>query len=351
VGLVYENGGRGTFACADRQRIIEGAVSGQTFGFITDRGELGFLPSDFSRLESGFTLRLEPFPEGNQESHAGERNPYTRISGLSGGEFILWQTENNRRAPAAVREGAAVRVFDGPGFRFPLRSVSALEDRILFLDAGGNTAVLDAKTGEKTFSFSSAGAMDAAFADSENIILGRSAVSGNSAFLKVNIITGETVALPWPASAGVRVYRGSSGIVYAAAVEGNPEKTVFLALDAAHPSQSARLFEYEGEDTLFALAESGGAPAFNPGGNEAAIYGKEGTVPFERGPGFPVKIFDGISFFVVLDGDGNVLWQDNGTGELLAVFGIQGDEWVLQEKSGTMRGTVSRGSGFSGPFQ
>ncbi|MDR2370321.1 MAG: WD40 repeat domain-containing protein [Treponema sp.] len=350
AGLVYGNGGTGIFACKDQRRICEGAVSGQTFGFITDRGELGFLPSDFSRLESGFTLRLVSFQE-EEPAYAGERNPYTRISALSGGEFILWQAENNRRAPAAVREGAAVRVFDRLGFRFPLQSVSALEDRALFLDAGGNTAVLDAKTGERTFSFSSAGAMDAAFADGENIILARSAVSGNSAFLKVNIINGETVALPWPASAGVRVYRGSSGIVYAAAVEGNPEKTVFLALDAANPSRLARLFEYEGEDALFAIAESGGAPALNPGGNGAAIYGKEGTAPFERGPGFPVKILDGISFFVVIDGDGNVSWQDNKTGKLLAVFSIQGDEWALRGESGTLRGNVSRGSGFAGPSQ
>jgi hypothetical protein len=352
AGPVYGNGKTGTFAFKDQQRIREGAVSGQTLGFITDRGELGFLPSNFSRLESGFTLRLESFPEDSRESdHAKEQNPYTRISALSGGEFILWQTENNRKAPVAVREGAAVRVFERPGFRFPLQSVSALEDKALFLDAGGNAAVLDATTGEETFLFSAAGAIDAAFADSENIILGRSAVSGNSAFLKVNIINGETVALPWPASAGVRVYRGFSGTVYAAAVDGSPEKTTLLVLDAAHPSLPVRLFEYEGEDTLFTLAESGGAPALNPGGNGAAIYGKEGPIPFERGPGFPVRILDGTSFFIVIDGDGNVSWQDNETGKLLAVFSIQGDEWILRGEGETLRGNVSRGSGFSGPSQ
>ncbi|MDR1287404.1 MAG: WD40 repeat domain-containing protein [Treponema sp.] len=342
TGVIGENGRTRIFASGERKRIIEAEVSGETLAVITEDGRLGFLPSDFSRFggPSGgsFSPSLRPCPG------------YTRISG-GGGEFVLWQTAARTPPPVLVREGFPDRAIEEADFRFPLRSVSALDEKLLFLDAAGNTAVIDARTGKRIFSFSAAGAIDAAFVDGENIILGRSAVSGNGAFLAVNIVNGETVPLYLSARTGVRVYRSSGGAVYGAVIEENPRKTVIVSLEARAQGKQERLFEYDGEDILFALAESGGEPALNPGGGEAFLPGKEGPLFLERGQGLPVKLLDGGSFFITLDGEGSLSWQDNVTGKLLALFSLTDGGWTLAETEGASRGKISRDSDSSEPSQ
>ncbi|MDR1419198.1 MAG: WD40 repeat domain-containing protein [Treponema sp.] len=342
AGVIGEDGLARVFAAGGRKRIIEAEVSGETLAVITEDGRLGFLPSDFSRIDGSFSPILRPCPG------------YTRLSGAGrkgGAEFVLWQTAARTPPPVLVREGFPDRAIEEADFRFPLRSVSALEDKLLFLDAAGNVLVIDAGTGKRIFSFSASGAIDAAFADGDNIILGRSAAAGNGAFLAVNIANGETVPLYLSARTGVRVYRSSRGAVYGAIVEENPRKTVVVSLEVRAPGKKERLFEYGGEDTLFALAESGGAPALNPGGGEAFLIGKEGTFPLERGQGLPVKLLDGGSFFITLDGEGGLSWQDNAAGKLLALFRLADGEWTLAETGtdGTTRGKVSRDSDSSAP--
>jgi hypothetical protein len=175
--------------------------------------------------------------------------------------------------------------------------------------------------------------MDAAFVDGGNIILGRSAVSGNSSFLLINIVTGETVPLAYPSSAGVRVYRGASGTVYGAAVdrEKGALRTSIIRLDAKNSSQPARLVEYQGEDTLFTLAESSGVLASTLGAGSAALFSPQGMRNFERSPGLPVRLVDGGPFFIAVDGDGNICWYDPPSGKLLALFRLYETEWILQQ--------------------
>jgi hypothetical protein len=319
--------------------LSEAAAAGSTLAFISGGDRLGFIPRDYRELYDGGVIRLE------------DAGGYTHITGdARGGPFLLWQTSHNRSFPL-VRPSPA---DGGPGdsritlqnlpARFPIRSASILGDDALFLDSAGNLTVISLDTGAVRFSFSSAGSLDAAFLDQGNIIIGRSAVSGNTPFLLVNIDTGETVPFAYPASIGVRVYRGGSGALYGAVVNedrGNT-KTSILRLNPANPAVSSPLVDYQGEDTGFSLAESGGALASTIGGDGATLYGPRGFIAFERGPGIPVRLISGGDFFITLDGDGNLCWHENQGGQLLATLRLYENEWVLTKKTGeVIRGALA----------
>jgi hypothetical protein len=241
--------------------------------------------------------------------------------------------------------------LDKLSFRFPLRSVSILKNKILFLDSVGSLRIINRDTGELSFSYSSIGSQDASFIDEENIIIGRSAVSGNTPFLKVNIATGETVPLAYPADIGARVYRGSGGGIYGAAVvrNGTDPQTSMVALNASNPSQSRPLMEYSGEDTLFSVAEAGGVLASNLGGGQAAIYRTRGNTGessairlMERSPGLTRKILDGGRWFILLDTEGNLAWHDPGTGRIAAVLKFYENEWTLERDGNLIRGRLTK---------
>jgi hypothetical protein len=330
--LVNQNGAFGEMTIKKQERIVEAAVSGTQLAFITEGDLLGFLPLDYFRLGLLESLDLEP------------GGGYTRMLPFPGaageGEhFLLWQAGNTRLYPQirpAKNRGPGFALRGLP-FRFPLRSVAAFGGKALFLDSAGNLSVVSVNTAAKTdrldFSFSSIGSMDAAFINGNHIILGRSGVSGNSPFLKIDVATGETVPLPYPSSAGARVYRGASGALYAAAVdqEGGNSRTSILRLDTANPARSVPLVEYQGEDTLFSLAETSQALASTLGDGGATLFSPRGMLNFERSPGLPLKLIDGGAFFIVIDGDGNICWHDPSSGKLLALFRLYENEWILQQ--------------------
>jgi hypothetical protein len=328
--LVLQNSPPQNMTVKNQDSIVEAAVSGSSLAFITGENSLGFIPLDYFRLEDMDSLELE------------QNGGYTRITPFPGAEahFLLWQTDNTRLPPQIrpALKGAPPLSLQNLALRFPLRSAAALGGKALFLDSAGNLSVLSINTSAKTerldFSFSSIGSMDAAFIDGNNVILGRSGVSGNSPFLIINVVTGETVPLPYPSSAGASVYRGVSGAIYAAAVdeEAGEFRTSIIRLDPAINAPPARLVEYQGEDTLFSLAESSGVLASTLGDGGAAIYSSGELRVFERGPGLPRKLIDGGLFFIALDGDGNICWHDSQSGELLAIFRLYQNEWILLQK-------------------
>jgi hypothetical protein len=49
--------------------------------------------------------------------------------------------------------------------------------------------------------------------------------------------------------------------------------------------------------------------------------------------GLPLKIMDGGCWFVILDGEGGLTWNDNQTGKLQAVFRLYREAWVLEDLS------------------
>jgi hypothetical protein len=344
-GLWLENqGGAARLTVKNQDPVIEAAVSGSRLAFITEGNLLGFLPLDYFRLENGEVLPLE--------SCGG----YTRIlpfadSTGAGDQFLFWQTDTTRLPPLIRSAEGAASAFtlQGLPFRFPLRAAAAFGEKLLFLDSAGNVPVVSANTAAKTsrldFSFSSVGSLDADFINGDHIILGRSGISGNSSFLKINLRTGETVPLLYPSSAGVRVYRGASGAVYAATVdeEEGSFRTSIVRLDTENPAQSIRLVEYQGEDTLFSLAEVSRNLASTLGEEGAALFSPQGMVNFERSPGLPLRLAGGGRFFIVIDGDGNICWHDPVSGKLLALFRLYDQEWILQQnRGGALWGTVTR---------
>ncbi|MDR2375530.1 MAG: WD40 repeat domain-containing protein [Treponema sp.] len=314
-------------------RIPEIAAGTERIAFLAGEERLGYIPLDFLELKSGDTIGLEP-------SGAYTRITATVAAEQEGDRFLFWQDESPLPFPilrSPEQEGTVLPSPDIQGrssgvfSRFPLRSVSVLEDRGLFLDTRGNISVLSMRDGKEIYAEAFIGAMDAAFIDRTSVVLGRSApfsLGITAPFLNVNIETGETVPIPYPASTGIQVYRGISGTVYGVTVEGtgNDLRTSIVRLDTP---ESVQLIQYNGEDTRFSLAEADGFLASNIGGSEAAIYTPWGMIRVERGPGLPQSIDNGDLYFIVLDAEGCISWHDPRTGNILAIFRLYEDRWTL----------------------
>jgi outer membrane protein assembly factor BamB len=342
VLMFNRNGSARLMSARNQERITEAAVSSQTLAFLSEGSKLGFLPLDYTLIDSGDTLRL------------GGASPYTAIASDPAADsgFLLWQPENTRSFPViktlsgSPQSGNTQDAFiDKVTFRFPPRAVSVLENRCLFLDSVGNIAVTDQEAGELLFTFSAPGSQDAAFIDEANIIIGRSAGTGNTPFLMVNILTGETVPLPLPGTVGSDVYRGSSGAIYGGLVnrDGNSFKTSVIVINLSNPSQSQILVDYAGEDTQFAMAETEGSLASSLGGGGALLYhvsGRAEAHSLERNSGLPRRLLNGGRWFIQLDTEGSISWHDPRTGKILAVFRLYGGEWVLDREGRTIRGKV-----------
>jgi WD40 repeat protein len=346
--LVFESGGSSSLmeTGGRQEQILDAASSSKNLAFITEKNLAAFIPLDYNRINPESSLRLE------------DSGVYTNIASDPSGDssFLFWQPDNIRTFPmiknysGSPENGSVSEAFlNRISFRFPLRSVSILENKILFLDSMGNLRVINRDSEDTLFSYSAIGCQDASFMDRDNIILGRSAVSGNSPFLKINIVTGETVPFAYPAAIGARVYRGSGGGVYGAAViQGAEPQTAIVALHASNPAQSRPLVEYGGEDTFFDMAETGGFLASNLGGGAAAVYriaGNSGGAPaahlLERSPGFPRKILNGDRRFILLDTEGNITWHDAATGKIMAVFRLYENEWTLEKEGSFIRGRLT----------
>jgi WD40 repeat protein len=335
IFLLAENGSAVKMAHNSRSRVTEIATAKDNIAFLTENGELCFLPLNYALLEKTKNLAIS------------DKRGYTMISPLAAADedqFLLWQTGNTRLVPALVNdkhEFAENRLSSFPS-RFPLRSVSSWDSRILFLDSGGNVSVYDLKDLGKNavFAYSAIGAIDAAFIDPDNFILCRGVIGGNSPFFVVNSRTGETLSVAYPASAGVTAYTGSAGNIYAAAIERDSDgvKTKVFVISASVAGKT--ILEYKGEDVQLSLAESAGSFAVSASVEEAAIYAEQKTV-FERTEGLPVKLSGSPDFFISLDSEGGIAWHDNKTGKVLATFRLYADRWTLTT-SREFSGVLSR---------
>jgi hypothetical protein len=345
--LAGMNGQPRTLTVREQTLITEAAISGRTIAFIAENGTMGFIPLDYNH----FIQRRGMYIEQNNGA-------YNRITAFgeatgTGERFIFWQ-DRDTQTRAIVRSadpgGNAISLNDIT-FRSPIRSVDSLGGKIMFMDSMGNITVVSPleTTKRRPFTFFSVGLMDAVFADSNRLAVGRSAVSGNTPFMTININTGETVPLPYPSPAGVLMHRGESGALYAAAVsspspadESDGTRTLILRLDPAHINNSMGLVDYEGEDIHFSLAESPNGIAATIGGEDAAIYSAAGAQKLDRTNGLPLKLINGGTFLISLDGDGSICWYDNHTGKLLAVFRLHPNGWTMQTERGSTTGNLPR---------
>ena len=334
------------------EQILDIAASSEAIGFVSADGMAGFLPLDYSLLKNSDELKLEDVsvPSGSGAYSHISADPSAPM-GTGKSWFLLWQ--NNRSIPILralhsppLAAAGSRDLLDKLPLNYPIRAVSIFGNSILCLNSQGTVSVLKAEDGSLSFTYSAAGAQDAVFIDSNTIFIGRSAVTGNTPFLTVNSLTGETVPLAYPAMLGLRVHRGSGGAIYGAVVNriAGEIQTSIVKLNTSNPSLSEKLAEYNGEDSAFFLAESGGIPVSNLGSGAASLYGQtrtaSGNQALERSAGLPQKAVDGGGRIIVLDGEGNICWHDNRTGNLLAVFSLYQAYWTLETEGASISGAV-----------
>ena len=344
VIIASQDGHSRYLSANNRIQITDAAVSGPIMAFLAENGTIGFIPLDYSQLQSGRAIRIEQNGEGLDRITA-----FAPEHG-SGGDFILWQ-DRNTRTPPVIRSSNPEKEkseINGITLRTPIRSTASFGGKIAFLDSTGNLSVVSPFDGEKEppFTFFSVGLMDAAFVNSDQLVLGRSAVSGNTPFLLLNIKTGETVPLPYASQAGAALYRGASDNIYAITISSQQGqsgdagtagiRTSILQFNSANSANSVKLVEFEGEDTQFSLAETPGGIAATIGGEGAAIYSGAAIQKLDMTPGLPLRLFNGGNYLISLDGDSNICWYDSRHGKLLAVFSLHPDGWTLQTEKGVI---------------
>ena len=330
-------------ASGEQTPVIDAAVSGETLAFLAGNGTIGFIPLNYSQLPAGRLIRMERNSEGS--------NRITAFAGENGetGRFIFWQNKNNQVQPVIRSQsaGSPKTELSVTMLKSPISSAASFAGKILFMDATGNLTVI-VPFGENKgslFNYFSVGLMDAGFIDGERLIIGRSAVSGNTPFMIINISTGETVPLPHPSQAVITIHRGLTNSLYAAIIlaqssANEPEgiRTAVLRLNLTNIANSAKLIDFQGEDTQFSLVETPSGVAATIGGEGASIYTSGGTQKLDASSGIPVKLINGDQFLISLDSDGNLAWHDSRSGKLLAVFRLQPDRWTLQTERGIING-------------
>jgi hypothetical protein len=329
-------------------------VSGSTLAFISEDGYIGFIPLDHQQLSGGSSIHTEK--NDTAYNRVAAFNAESEQAARGADQFIFWNDRNARIQPAIRSSvpGSQFQVLDGINARAPIHSASSFGGKALFLDAAGNLYVAaPASDKNPIFTFFSVGLMDAAFIDSSRIMLGRSAVSGNTPFMTINLNTGETVPLPHSSQAAAALYRGGSGSIYAVTVSSQPAegiqqagettgtRTQVILLNPSNIPASIKLIDFQGEDTQFSFAE---APGGNAGsiaatiGGEGAIYSSAGIQELDRSGGLPLRLLEGGSSLVSLDRDGNICWHDSRNGRLAAVFSLAPSGWTLRTERGTISG-------------
>jgi hypothetical protein len=318
----------------NQSKITAAAVSDYDLVFITDTQYAGFIPSDYTQLKNNTVIQLEKIAHTNITTAPPNNDIPER--------FLLWQTHDTQTVPVLLTisdDGARTEMpLEKLSLKFPIRSATLSDNNILFLDSMGNIQILSADTGDSLFSYSSIGSLDVAFWDEHTIIIGRSGRQNNETpFLRIDITTGETVAMQYPAAIGVKLYHGASKTMYAAIVNENNHNTTILSLDA---DRLIPLAEAAGEDLDPSIAEVAGRIASTLGGEGASLY--DPALPFARSTGFPVELINGINAFITLDADGTVAWHNPYSGRLYASFRLYEDRWIAQIGSKTIQGRVEQ---------
>jgi hypothetical protein len=107
----------------------------------------------------------------------------------------------------------------------------------------------------------------------------------------------------------------------------------------ANSAGSVKLFDFQGEDSQFSLAEmQSGSIAATVGGEGAAIYSSSGIQKLKLIAAFPIRLLESGPYLISLDNDGNISWYDNHNGKPLAVFRLYPGGWSLQTEQGTTNG-------------
>jgi len=319
-------------------RIIEIAAGENNIAALTENGDFFFIPLDYRQMS------------GIKNLQTVKKSDYSRIISLSSpreDSFLLWQTSNTGYAPQLIRADQITlpQTISSLITRFPLRSITSMNGKIAILDSAGNISVREIEniTERAVFSFSSIGAVDAAFIDNGHLLISRSAINSNSPFLSANYITGETIHISYPAQTGLTVYTGNSGI-FAEAIEqdryGFITTVIYITPALTKNGVPEKIFEYRGEASYLSIAESGDSLAVCS--NDGAVILSKDRIEFERTNGLPVKLIGCNNFFLSLDNESSIVWHDNKNGKILAVFSLYEDQWKLLSDNRQTSGILSR---------
>ncbi|MDR1231496.1 MAG: hypothetical protein LBK61_08865 [Spirochaetaceae bacterium] len=295
-GLVRleKEGGTTVFSTAAQIRVTDALVRDGTIHYITATGSRGEMPVDYGAILDGEAVTLPTLPGTGSSS-----------------------------LPTAA---------------FP---VSELNGKLLYLEAQGPVvrAAEDGGPGRELLSAFLPLAIDADFADDENIVVAGMLPAGDSLLQLISIATGETVPVDVPDNLALKIYRGKSGSLYAALIAKTGGRTSIVKLDTRNPRQSRRLVEIGFEDDDFDMAETGGTLVTNLGSATVNFYDTTRgnlLISGERTGGMSSRIIngDGGDSVLVIDAEGSLAWLDRTTGRVQAVMRVYADEWELSASDG-----------------
>lgn len=314
----------------DHQLVLnEIAASGSALAVLYDTGKIAFIPADFNMIFPDTTIRFEETGGCNNISTADV--PYYKTD-----FFVLWKSNDASYKPVIRNETGIIGTVNGLSSRYPLRTISALNKLILFLDTGGNLSLYNIDTETIEYRHNAAGVLHANFINEKNIIIARSGTNGNTPFLMIDTSSGETVPIAYPADIAIRTFLGQRGMIYAAVINENDgeSKTTIIDVNTSSPADSKHLVEYQGEDTSFSIALHNRNLATNLGGDGVTLFTQQDFKSFERSSGLPVTIVSSGSYFAVLDNSGSIIWHNASTGEREAELRMYRGKWYLQKKNG-----------------
>ncbi|MDR1867549.1 MAG: hypothetical protein LBQ77_04715 [Treponema sp.] len=329
VWLLRQNGDIHEFTTWRQQKIKNVTVLGTSLVFLTETGFVATIPVDFHELDSQAWIN-------------GEYSLYTELCAgpvqETGYSLLFW-------SPGTTRSFPILKFIDSFGFdteiplstlslRFPLRSVSTLGSNALFLDSMGTIQIISLVTGEKIGSYTIIGARAAAFLDEENLIIGRE-TSIQSPFLYLNMVTGETVPVYYPANLGSTVYIADDGTTFAAAVD--ERQTSLLRLQPWSSHDPVVLAQYP-LTTALNIAVVGGNLAIMVAEN-GAYLSKTGA-RFGRTESVPIRLINGKSYFITVNADGSIAWFEPDRATLVAQFYLYNRNWILEKGEISISGFV-----------
>jgi hypothetical protein len=316
---------------AHQLTINEITFSGDSLAVLNHSKELAFIPADFNMISTDTIIQFE-------EIDGYDKIATADIAYNNEECFVLWNSNDASYSPIIRNKTEIIASLEKLSKRYTLRTVSILNNLILFLDTNGNISLYNINTQNIEFQHNTAGALHASFINEKNIIIARSANAENTPFLMLNTLSGETVPLAYPADIGMKTYTSKSGTIYATVVNQNENDSVtsIINIDTFAPNNSRSLIEYQGEDTNFSIAEYGGNVATNLGGDGATLFTQNGFNQFERSSGLPENIVSTEKHFTILDNSNNIVWHNFSTGEIEATLRFYDDKWYLQKKNGDM---------------
>ncbi len=296
-------------------------------------GSLYRLPLIPDSLADGVTI--SPFAARTED----------RVLPLGDRQLLLWNSDGTGSLVYRNSEGD----FKPLSFALdaPVNRVATLDGRVLFLDVKGNLSVISPAMDFTVFKYAAVGLLDAAFMSDTSVLVGRSAVqSTEQDLLSIDLRTGETAPFSGSSAATmgtdvteravVRLKRGLSGEIYAIRVGGgsaNPTTTL-VRLDS---SGESALISYKAEDVTAMVAESKHSVATTLGGDGAFGIGSSGFFPFQRGPALPTNLDTSGEFYISVDSDGGILWNDGTDGSFIARLTLTATSWELVLKTGEKR--------------